>query len=61
VSEDPQEERDLASAEPRRVDAMARELGAWVGRVAAPVGVEGAETPLDAETRRGLEALGYVE
>ncbi|MCB9793369.1 MAG: sulfatase [Alphaproteobacteria bacterium] len=54
LESDPQETRDLASAEPEVVDRLAKEIEAWRG------GALHIDRP-DPENMKQLEALGYVE
>lgn len=65
LAADPGETRNLAADEPELARRLGSWLSAWAERAPAgpPVagGAEGGEAPeLDAETRRALEALGYL-
>lgn len=55
---DPNEQRDVAAEHPHEVERLQVALTAWEAAL-TPV-TAGAELELDEETRRGLEALGYL-
>jgi arylsulfatase A-like enzyme/Flp pilus assembly protein TadD len=58
LATDPDEHHDLAAAEPQRADQLKRRLARFIQEHAAPHPVAPAQ--LDADSRRRLEALGYL-
>jgi arylsulfatase A-like enzyme len=60
LSRDPGEQRDLAAAEPDRVAQLLKELGDGVARAAAGRSTQ-VPARVDAEIRKQLEALGYLD
>jgi arylsulfatase A-like enzyme len=62
IETDPKETRDLAQREPERTRALLAELDALYASLPEAAPVEpGAAVQLDEETRRTLEALGYLQ
>jgi arylsulfatase A-like enzyme len=60
LADDPTEKIDLAAREPRQLGALLQEL-ASVGRKTRSQRAGQPSVPLDRETRRQLEGLGYLE
>jgi arylsulfatase A-like enzyme len=60
LAQDPGEKINRAKSEPERMKALTRELGR-ITRQARDDRVQRAAVPLDAETRRQLEKLGYLK
>jgi arylsulfatase A-like enzyme len=62
LAADPREEHDLAAAQPERVAELRARLAAWEAAHPRQAARGGGDTapPLDDETRRRLEALGYL-
>lgn len=60
LANDPGEQRDLAAQQPERVQEMIDRYRAFAARIPAPPRVEPVALEVDDETRRALEALGYL-
>jgi len=61
LRDDPEERQNCADAEPQRTRTLTAELDGWQRRTAAAsLSGRGRQT-VDAETRRRLRALGYVQ
>jgi arylsulfatase A-like enzyme len=61
VVADPEEREDLAQAEPRRVAALRGRYEEFMASGTGERVRDGVDLPLDAESRRALEALGYID
>ncbi|MBW2726178.1 MAG: sulfatase [Deltaproteobacteria bacterium] len=60
LREDPAEQRDLAEENPQRIKAMIDRYGDFMAVLPTAPAVEEIVAPLDDESRRALEALGYL-
>ena len=61
LSRDPTEAANLIASEPERGDAMKRALDAMLAALPALAPGDGAPSAIEEETRRSLDALGYLE
>ena len=53
--------RDLAESDPKRIEAMVRRYREFMMQLPEAEPIEGVDLPLDADSRKALEALGYLE
>jgi arylsulfatase A-like enzyme len=61
VARDPAERDDASAREPERAARLREEVTRWIERLPEPALTHAAPTEVDAETRRALESLGYLE
>jgi arylsulfatase A-like enzyme len=61
LGQDPLEQRDLAAAEPQRVEVLRRQLAEWQAEVARTAFGAAAAQPLAEDTLKQLKSLGYVQ
>ena len=61
LRDDPEESRDLAAENPRRIEAMIDRYRDFMAALPEATAAEEVVAPLDDESRRALEALGYLQ
>jgi arylsulfatase A-like enzyme len=61
VARDPDEAKDESAAEPARAERMRAAVDGWIASLPEPAPAAPGTTEIDAETKRALESLGYLQ